>query len=54
VLGGVAALGWHAAAGTRSTGADRPRFANRIRTIGLYWYFVDAVWLVIFTLLYLP
>jgi heme/copper-type cytochrome/quinol oxidase subunit 3 len=53
VLGGVAALGWHAAAGTRSTGADRPRFANRIRTIGLYWYFVDAVWLVIFTLLYL-
>jgi cytochrome c oxidase subunit 1 len=53
VLGGVAALGWHAAAGTRSTGEDWRRFANRIRIIGLYWYFVDAVWLVIFTLLYL-
>jgi cytochrome c oxidase subunit 3 len=27
--------------------------AHRIKTLGLYWHFVDAVWVVVFTVVYL-
>jgi len=53
VAGGLVALAWHAAAGVRSTGGDHDRFANRLRALRLYWYFIDAVWLLIFVLMYL-
>jgi len=53
VAGGLVALAWHAATGVRSTGGDHDRFANRIRALRLYWYFIDAVWLLIFGLMYL-
>ena len=29
------------------------RFASRVRAAAIYWYFVDAVWLVMFPTLYL-
>lgn len=32
---------------------DRGRSEMGLRTVGLYWHFVDAVWVVIFTLVYL-
>ena len=48
VLGGVVANVW-AVAGR----AGAAMAANRIRLISLYWTFVDAVWLVVFVLLYL-
>ena len=31
----------------------RPRSASLLRAIGLYWHFVDVVWLVVFTIVYL-
>ncbi len=33
--------------------ADRERFAGRIEIAGLYWHFVDLVWIFLFPVLYL-
>ena len=34
--------------------ADRPaRFTNRVEVAGLYWHFVDVVWIFLFPVLYL-
>ena len=33
---------------------DRPvRFTNRIEVAGIYWHFVDVVWIFLFPVLYL-
>jgi cytochrome c oxidase subunit III len=34
------------------TGALRPAHAKRVKVLALYWHFVDAVWLVVFTVVY--
>ena len=34
------------------TGHVRPEHAARIKVLGLYWHFVDAVWIVVFTVVY--
>jgi cytochrome c oxidase subunit III len=39
--------------GLRMWHRDRPRFANRIEVAGLYWHFVDLVWIFLFPVLYL-
>jgi cytochrome c oxidase subunit III len=31
----------------------RPRFASRVRTVALYWNFIDLVWITMFIVLYL-
>ena len=33
-------------------GALRPEHAYRVKTLALYWHFVDAVWVVVFTVVY--
>jgi cytochrome c oxidase subunit 3/cytochrome o ubiquinol oxidase subunit 3 len=33
-------------------GAVGPQHAYRIKTLALYWHFVDAVWVVVFTVVY--
>jgi cytochrome c oxidase subunit III len=33
-------------------GAVRPHHAYRVKTLALYWHFVDAVWIVVFTVVY--
>lgn len=35
------------------TGHVRPAHAERIQVLALYWHFVDAVWVVVFTVVYL-
>lgn len=35
------------------TGYFMNRSTSLIRTIGIYWHFIDAVWLVVFTIIYL-
>lgn len=30
----------------------RPEHAERVKVLGLYWHFVDAVWVVVFTVVY--
>jgi cytochrome c oxidase subunit 3/cytochrome o ubiquinol oxidase subunit 3 len=34
------------------TGHVRPEHSYRVRVLALYWHFVDAVWVVVFTLVY--
>jgi cytochrome c oxidase subunit III len=34
------------------TGALKPAHAHRVKTLALYWHFVDAVWIVVFTVVY--
>jgi cytochrome c oxidase subunit 3/cytochrome o ubiquinol oxidase subunit 3 len=33
-------------------GAVKPSHAERVKTLALYWHFVDAVWIVVFTVVY--
>ena len=33
-------------------GAVHPHHAYRVKTLALYWHFVDAVWIVVFTVVY--
>jgi cytochrome c oxidase subunit 3/cytochrome o ubiquinol oxidase subunit 3 len=33
-------------------GAVHPHHAYRVKTLALYWQFVDAVWIVVFTVVY--
>jgi cytochrome c oxidase subunit 3 len=35
------------------TGRLQPKHAYQIKTLALYWHFVDAVWVVVFTVVYL-
>lgn len=35
------------------TGHVKPKHAYNIKTLALYWHFVDAVWVVVFTVVYL-
>ena len=53
IAGGLVVNAYLAAAGLQSTSGDAAMYANRIRAVALYWYFVDLVWLCIFILLYL-
>jgi heme/copper-type cytochrome/quinol oxidase subunit 3 len=39
--------------GTRMWGGEPERFANRIEVAGIYWHFVDVVWIFLFPVLYL-
>ena len=32
---------------------DAPRFANRVELSAMYWHFVDMIWIVMFSVLYL-
>ena len=32
---------------------DREQFANRIESFGLFWHFVDLVWIFLFPILYI-
>jgi heme/copper-type cytochrome/quinol oxidase subunit 3 len=47
VLGGLVAIGFVAA------GLARGRDAQRVEYVGIYWHFVDIVWIFLFPLLYL-
>jgi heme/copper-type cytochrome/quinol oxidase subunit 3 len=39
--------------GTRMWQTDPERFTNRIEVAGIYWHFVDVVWIFLFPVLYL-
>ena len=54
VLGGIVVLSYNLLPiGTRLWLKDPDRFANRIETTGLFWHFVDLVWIFLFPILYL-
>lgn len=53
LVGGVFALAWHGLFGRRFWEQHPAQFANRVEVTGLYWHFVDLVWLVLFPTFYL-
>jgi len=53
VLGGMVVFAYFLTFGSKMWHTDRARFTNRIEVVGLYWHFVDLVWIFLFPLLYL-
>jgi heme/copper-type cytochrome/quinol oxidase subunit 3 len=53
VLGGIAVLAWLAGPGMAMARSQPERFTGRVEVTGIYWQFVDVVWLILFPVLYL-
>jgi cytochrome c oxidase subunit III len=53
VIGGIVVLLYFLGPGARLAQRSPEQFANRIEATGLYWHFVDLVWIFLFPLLYL-
>jgi heme/copper-type cytochrome/quinol oxidase subunit 3 len=53
VLGGMVVIAYLIGPGAKMWNSEPARFTNRIETTGLYWHFVDLVWIFLFPSLYL-
>lgn len=53
VIGGVLVFLYLLFPGSRMLHTDPERYTNRIECTGLYWHFVDLVWIFLFPTLYL-
>ena len=53
VIGGIIVNSYLLGPGSRMWTTDPTRFTNRIEVAGLYWHFVDLVWIFLFPVLYL-
>lgn len=53
VLGGLAVLAFLLGPGARMAAREPRRYAGRVEVTGIYWQFVDIVWLFLFSVLYL-
>jgi cytochrome c oxidase subunit 3 len=53
IIGGVVVNGYFLGPGTAMWYSNKPQFINRIEASGLYWHFVDLVWIFLFPVLYL-
>jgi len=53
VLGGIIVNLYFWVTGRRMWESDPQRLVNRVEVAGLYWHFVDLVWIFLFPLLYL-
>ena len=53
VVGGMIVNSYLWGPGSRMWQTDPQRFTNRIEVAGLYWHFVDLVWIFLFPTLYL-
>jgi len=53
VLGGMIVFAYFLTFGSKMWKTERERFTNRIEIVGLYWHFVDLVWIFLFPTLYL-
>jgi cytochrome c oxidase subunit III len=53
ILGGTLVIGYLWGPGSKMWKTDRERFTNRIEVSGLFWHFVDLVWIFLFPVLYL-
>jgi heme/copper-type cytochrome/quinol oxidase subunit 3 len=53
VIGGMVVNGYLWGPGAKMWKTDRERFTNRVEIAGLYWHFVDLVWIFLFPVLYL-
>jgi cytochrome c oxidase subunit 3 len=53
VLGGAIVMAWFFGPGSKMWHTEPDRFTNRIEVSGLFWHFVDLVWIFLFPVLYL-
>jgi len=53
VLGGMLVMAYFLGPGARMWNTEPERYTNRIEVLGLYWHFVDLVWIFLFPVLYL-
>jgi cytochrome c oxidase subunit 3 len=53
VLGGMVVMAYFLGPGSRMWKREPERFTNRVEVLGLYWHFVDLVWIFLFPTLYL-
>ncbi len=53
VIGGIIVLGYLWGPGSRMWRTEPERFTNRVELTGLYWHFVELVWIFLFPTLYL-
>src|SRR5215210_8390998 len=53
VIGGIIVNSYNLGPGARFWKIQPQRFINRIEVSGLYWHFVDLVWIFLFPILYL-
>ncbi|HUN66239.1 MAG TPA: heme-copper oxidase subunit III [Bacteroidota bacterium] len=53
VIGGMIVNSYFWGPGSRMWKTEPERFTNRIEVAGLYWHFVDLVWIFLFPVLYL-
>jgi cytochrome c oxidase subunit III len=53
ILGGILVIGWLWGPGSRMWQTDPEHFTNRVEVSGLFWHFVDLVWIFLFPVLYL-
>lgn len=53
IVGGIVVNGYLWGPGAKMWKTDPARFTNRVEVAGLYWHFVDLVWIFLFPVLYL-
>jgi heme/copper-type cytochrome/quinol oxidase subunit 3 len=53
VMGGMAVNAYFLLPGSKMWKTDPQQFTNRVETAGLFWHFVDLVWIFLFPVLYL-
>ena len=53
ILGGIVVMLYFLGPGAKLWKTNPEQFANRIEYTGLYWHFVDLVWIFLFPVLYL-
>jgi cytochrome c oxidase subunit 3 len=53
IIGGMIVMAYFIGPGAKMWKAHPEQFSNRIEATGLYWHFVDLVWIFLFPVLYL-
>lgn len=53
IIGGIIVLGYLWGPGKKMWKTQPERYINRIEVVGLYWHFVDLVWIFLFPVMYL-
>jgi len=53
IIGGVIVNAYLWGPGSGMWRTKREQFENRVEAAGLYWHFVDLVWIILFTIVYL-
>ena len=53
ILGGMVVMAYFIGPGAKMWQTSPAQFTNRIEATGLYWHFVDLVWIFLFPVLYL-